>query len=85
MKFKSFKDKANVIGKNIKKYRELRGYSQRELSNRLALLGVTIYHAEISRIENQKLFIKDYEILALCRALNITKDELFENTDNIFD
>ncbi len=85
MKFKSFKNKANVIGKNIKKYRELRGYSQRTLSNRLALLGVTIYHNEISRIENQKLFIKDYEILAFCKALNITKDELFENTDNIFD
>ena len=29
--------------------------------------------------------IKDYEIIALCKVLNITKEELFENTDNIFD
>lgn len=85
MKFKKFKNKANVIGKNIKKYRELRGYSQRALSDKLALLGVTIYHNEISKIENEKLFVKDYEIIAFCNVLNITKDELFENTNNIFD
>ena len=40
MKFKKFKNKANVIGKNIKKYRELRGYSQRALSDKLALLAL---------------------------------------------
>lgn len=85
MKYKSFKNKANVIGKNIKKYRELRGYSQRALSNKLALLGVTIYNSELSRMENETLFIKDYEIIALCKVLNITKEQLFENTDNIFD
>lgn len=85
MKYKNFKNKANVIGKNIKKYRELRGYSQRALSDKLALLGVTIYNSELSRIENQTLFVKDYEIIALCKVLNITKEELFENTDNIFD
>lgn len=85
MKYKNFKNKANVIGKNIKKYRELRGYSQRALSDKLALLGVTIYNSELSRMENQTLFVKDYEIIALCKVLNITKEELFENTDNIFD
>lgn len=85
MKYKSFKNKANVVGKNIRKYRELCGYSQRDLSDKLALLGVTIYHSELSRMENQTLFIKDYEIIALCKVLNISKEQLFENTDNIFD
>ena len=39
----------------------------------------------ISQIENQKLLLKDFEIVALCKVLNISYEQLFENTDNIFD
>lgn len=85
MKYKSFNNKANVIGNNLRKYRELRGLSLRALSDKLALLGLKIYHSELSRMEKQTLFIKDYEIIALCKVLNISKEQLFENTDNIFD
>ena len=33
MKFKKINGKSNVIGQNIRKYRELRQYTQRELSD----------------------------------------------------
>ena len=71
--------------KNIKKYRELKHLTQRELSNKIALLGVDIYHSDISLIENEKLLLKDFEIIAFCKVLGVTYDQLFENTDNIFD
>jgi transcriptional regulator with XRE-family HTH domain len=85
MKFKKINGKSNVIGKNIKKYRELRQYTQRELSDKIALLGIDIYHSDISLIENNKLFLKDFEIIAFCKVLGISYDQIFENTDNIFD
>lgn len=85
MQIKKIDGKSNVIGKNIKKYRELRGLTQRELSNKIALLGIDIYHSDISQIENQKLMLKDFEIIAFCKVLGVTYDQLFENTNNIFD
>ncbi len=85
MKFKRINGKSNVIGKNIKKYRNLRHYSQRELSDKLALLGIDVYHSDISLIENQKLFLRDFEIIAFCKVLGITLEQIFDGTDNLFD
>ena len=55
MKVKKLNGKSNVLGKNVKKYRELRHLTQRELSDKIALLGVDIYHSDISQIENQRI------------------------------
>jgi len=85
MKFKKINGKSNVVGKNIKKYRELRQYTQRELSDKIALLGIDIYHSDISLIENNKLLLKDFEVIAFCKVLGISYDQIFEDTDNIFD
>lgn len=85
MQVKKLNGRSNVIGKNIKKYRETKHLTQRELSNKIALLGVDIYHSDISLIENEKLLLKDFEIIAFCKVLGVTYDQLFENTDNIFD
>ena len=81
---KKFNNKSNIFGSNVKKYRQLRGYSQRELSDKLALLGVDLYHSDISAIENHKLLLRDFEIIALCKVLDISFEELAENTDNLF-
>ncbi len=85
MQVKKLNGRSNVIGKNIKKYRILKHFSQRELSDRIALLGVDIYHSDISLIENEKLLLKDFEIVAFAKVLGVTYDQLFENTDNLFD
>ena len=85
MQVKKLNGKSNVIGRNIKKYRGLRNLTQRELSNKIALLGIDIYHSDISQIENQKLLLKDFEIVAFCKVLNISYEQIFENTDNLFD
>ncbi len=85
MKIKQINGMSNLVGKNIKKYRELRQYTQRQLSDKIALLGIDLYHSDISLIENQKLFLKDFEIIAFCKVLNISYNQIFENTDDIFD
>ncbi len=84
MKTKNLNGLQNIIGPNIQKYRELAGLSQRELANKVALLGVTLYNSDISRIENQTLFVRDYEQKAICKVLNISCEQLYENTDKYF-
>ena len=84
MKTKNLNGLQNIIGPNIQKYRGLAGLSQRELANKVALLGVTLYNSDISRIENQTLFVRDYEQKAICKVLNISCEQLYENTDKYF-
>ena len=85
MRIKKFNNYSNIIGANIKKYRMLKGLSQREFSNKLALLGIDLYHSDISCIEHHTLFVKDFEILAICKVLDITISQLFEDCDKFFD
>lgn len=85
MKAKKINGKLNIIGKNLKKYREFRGLTQRELSERLELYGLIIYHTDIHNIEHGKKQVRDYEIKGFCKALNITLDNLYENTDKEYE
>lgn len=84
MKTKRLNGNYNIIGSNIKKYRKQKGLSQRVLSDKLLLLGVNLYHTDISRIEMNGLAIRDYELQAICKVLNITLNQLFEDTDHYF-
>lgn len=85
MKTKNLNGNQNVVGLNIKKYRELKKISQRELSDKLALYGVNLYHSDISRIESLQLFVRDYELKLICNILDITLDQAYENTDKFFE
>ena len=75
--------KLNIIGPNLMKYRKEKDLSLRDLADKLALLGITMYHSDIHSIEHQERTIKDFEIKAICKVLNITYEQLFENTEDI--
>ena len=47
MKTKNLNGYLNIVGSNIKKYREQKGLSQRQLADKTALLGVNLYHSDI--------------------------------------
>lgn len=85
MKIKKINGKLNIIGKNLKKYRELRGFTQRELSEKLELLGLTIYHTDIHNIEHGKKTVRDYEIKGFWIALKIQLENLYEDTDKEYE
>ena len=44
-------NKLNILSTNLKKYRLARGLSQPEICRKLALIGVTMYNADIYEIE----------------------------------
>lgn len=84
MKTKNLNGYYNIVGSNIRKYRKLKNFSQRELANKLNLLGVNIYDSDICRIEAHTLFVRDYELDAICKVLDINFEQLFENTNKFF-
>ena len=79
-----FKNKNNNInnycGKKIMQLRiEMKPKcSQRQLAEKLHLVGIDIDKNAIQRIECGKRFITDIEIVAFCKVFNITPNELFE-------
>lgn len=46
---------------------------------------VSTYISDISRIESLQLFVRDYELKIICKILNITLEQIYENTDQYYD
>ena len=69
----------NVCGKNISKFRRDIKISQRELADRMQLIGIDIDKNAIQRIECGKRFVTDIEIIAFAKIFNTTFEELLKN------
>lgn len=69
----------NICGKNISKYRTDLQISQRELADRMQLVGIDIDKNAIQRIECGKRFVTDIEIIAFAKVLNKKYEELLNN------
>ena len=52
--------------------------SQRQLAEKLQLIGIDMDKNAIQRIESGKRFITDIELIAFCRVFEISPNELFE-------
>jgi DNA-binding XRE family transcriptional regulator len=85
MKVKTLNGNKNIIGQNIKKFRREKKMSQPEICRQLDLLGVTMYNCDIYEIEYGKKTVKDFEVLAFCKVLGITLEELYSNTDKYYE
>lgn len=68
----------NACGKNIAKLRIDLKISQRELADRMQLVGIDIDKNAIQRIECGKRFVTDIEIIAFAKIFNISFDELLQ-------
>lgn len=66
----------NVCGKNIARLRLEIKISQRELADRMQLVGIDIDKNAIQRIECGKRFVTDIEIIAFSKIFNVSFDEL---------
>ncbi len=66
----------NVCGKNIAVLRTDLRISQRELADRMQLVGIDIDKNAIQRIECGKRFVTDIEIIAFAKVFNKSFDEL---------
>lgn len=73
---KKYNDRPNAIGSVIAQARKRKGLSKTGLCRKLELLGVEFDRNEIYRIENYKMSVKDFELLAFAYVLDIDLNEL---------
>jgi len=79
---KSSDGRNNVCGKQIAQYRVQQGLSQRELADKMQLVGIDIDKNAIQRIECGKRFVTDIEIIAFAKVFHITYEELLNAGEN---
>lgn len=73
---KKYENKNNVLGDLVKTYRKRKKLSKSEVSRRLQLHAVYIDRIQLYRMETGQMIIKDFELIGLCKVLNIPFDEL---------
>ena len=66
----------NVCGKKIAEFRTNLKISQRELADKMQLVGLDIDKNAIQRIECGKRFVTDIEIIAFAKVFNVTFEDL---------
>lgn len=76
MKIYDFNESKNICGARIKEARKRLNLSQENLAAKLQTEGVNIERDSVSRIEIGTRFVADYELLVLCRILNVTPEYL---------
>ena len=69
-------DGRNISGLRVKELRKALQISQRELSDRLQVVGLDIYKNAVQRIESGQRFITDIEILTIAKCFNVTVSSL---------
>ena len=74
-----YNENSNIISEKLRDLRNKRGLSQEELAAQMQLLGVDISQPLISKIEQNKRFVKDYELVCLCKVLNVTEQDLLSD------
>ena len=67
----------NICGVNIARLRKELQISQRELADRLQLIGLDLDENAVQRIESGQRFLTDIELLYFSRVLNTSLDALY--------
>lgn len=73
---KRYNDKKNISGTLIRRSREEKGMSKVRLSQLLDTYGIYINTDELLRIEKNQLLVKDFELIAIARILDIDLNQL---------
>lgn len=81
-KNKKFMGSFNITGKNIKKIRKEKKITQEDLCARMQVMGYQISRSDISKLENGKKFIADFEVVGFAKALKVSILELFQSNNN---
>lgn len=81
---KAIDGRNNICGHNVAQIRKAMNISQRELAEKLQVIGHDIDKNAVQRIESGKRFVTDIELVALSVALNTSIIELLDSTQVIF-
>ena len=66
----------NIAGVKVAQLRKNLRISQRELADRLAVIGLDVDKNAVQRMESGQRFITDIEMISLAKIFNATVEEL---------
>ncbi len=73
---KLYNDKRNIAGDVIMNVRNSKRLSREAVSASLALIGINITAQELYRMESNRMIIKDFELIAITKILEIDLNAL---------
>lgn len=71
-------NRRNIVGKSIRKFRIERKLTQEQLTAKIQLKGLELDRPMLSKIENNKREVLDFEVKAFSEALEIPIEQLFK-------
>jgi len=77
-----YENRNNICGLNISKIRKSMKpkTSQKNLAEKLQVIGLDIDKNAVQRIENGKRFVTDIELLSFSQLFNVSTDDLLKQT-----
>lgn len=76
---RKYNNKSNVTGDAIKHFRLEKKWSQATLSDKLMMLGIDINSDGIYKIEKGVRIVKDFELSAIAKVLEISEVDLLKD------
>ena len=75
--------KLNLVGRQVSRFRNERGWSQEELAGRLYDAGWrTAKRSTVSKIEGGTVYVHDFQVSWLAAVLDVPKDALYPRFDS---
>lgn len=81
MEIKKYNNKKNIVAELISNARKNKNMEKVELSQKLELHGVYLHRNEIYRIENNLMLVKDFELAAIAKVLDIDLNKIKDLID----
>lgn len=78
---RKYNGKSNVTGEFIEKTLLKKNMSKEELCRKLQLSGINIDRWHLYKIINGKVILKDFELIIICKILEVDYNELKKLVD----
>lgn len=75
MKITKYNEFRNISGNKLKELRKANKMSQQDLAEKLQLEGIDLTSKEISKIENNKRLVQDFELFTFAKIFKVSADE----------
>ena len=82
MKKIAYDSNKNVIHARLRYYRNLRGLTQEQVVAKMQVMNVNMDQQMLSKIENNRRIVTDYELACLCQVLQVSERDLLADFYN---
>lgn len=83
MKITKYSEFRNISGNKLRELRKSIKMSQQDLAEKLQLEGIDLTSKEISKIENNKRLVQDFELFAFAKIFKVSADVFNQTNENI--